>query len=91
MMDKFSTTYDCLESACGTIIAGLLVVLMVVFVLGISFGWYCFVGWVFMVLWNWLAVTLLNAPVLGYWMCVAIVFALRLLRGLIFPNRSSSN
>ena len=67
----------------------LMFILLCLLGLGLVFGIYCLEGWIFLLLWNWLAVSLLNAPVLGYWVCVGIVFALNFLRKLIFPSHHS--
>ena len=69
---------------CGCLLATLIIILFIALVLGIVFGVFCFQGWIFMLLWNWLAVLLFNAPALGYWVCVGIVFALNFLGRLIF-------
>lgn len=67
------------------------VALILLLCLGLVFGAYCLSGWIFMLLWNWLAVGLLSAPALNYWVCVGIVFALKFLGNLIFPKSSNSN
>ena len=71
----------------GSCLAFILALLLCV---GVMFGIYCLQGWIFLLLWNWLAVSLLNAPALGYWVCVGIVAALHFLGRIIF-GRSSSN
>ena len=77
---------------CGEGFLGALVVIgCVVLVLALAFGTYCLEGWILMLLWNWLAVSLLGAPVLGYWVCVGICFALHFLKDLLFPSRSSAD
>lgn len=73
-----------LYATCGCIVATLIIVLIVVLGLALCFCVFCFEGWIFLLLWNWLAVGLLNAPVLGYWVCVGIVFALNFIGRLIF-------
>ena len=67
----------------------LLFIVCIILCLGLVFGIYCLEGWIFMLLWNWLAVSLFSAPALGYWVCVGIVFALNFLRKLIFPSHHS--
>ena len=62
----------------------LLGTLIFVLILAIAFGAFCFEGWIFMLLWNWLAVELLGASALGYWVCVGIVFALSMIGQLVF-------
>lgn len=79
-----------LYMTCGYLAATLIVVLCVVFALALCFGIFCLEGWIFLLLWNWLAVGLLNAPVLGYWVCVGIVFALNFIGRLIFGHSSKS-
>ena len=54
--------------------------------LGAIFGSYCLVGWIFMLLWNWLAVSLLGLKVLGFWVSVGIVVALKVVGKLLFKN-----
>ncbi len=68
-----------------------IVALVLFLCVGVLFGVYCLCGWIFMLLWNWLAVELLSAPALNYWVCVGIVFALKFLGNLIFPKPSSGN
>ena len=67
------------------------VALVLLLSVGLVFGAYCLLGWIFMLLWNWLAVGLLSAPTLNYWVCVGVVFALKFLGNLIFPKPSSVN
>lgn len=75
---------DGIYEACGCLFGTIVLILCVVLILGIAFGVFCFQGWIFMLLWNWLAVSLFNAPALGYWVCVGIVFSLNFLGKLIF-------
>ena len=82
MKDKLFSMYE----ECGCLVF-LLVLLLC---LGLVFGFYCLEGWIFLLLWNWLAVSLLGAPILGYWVCVGIVIALHFLGRLIFGRSSSS-
>lgn len=82
MKDKLVDVYE----ECGCFVFLLCCLLC----LGAVFGIYCLWGWIFLLLWNWLAVSLLNAPVLSYWVCVGIVFALHFLGKIIF-GRPSSN
>lgn len=71
-------------------LAILLSIFVIVFVLGLAFGIYCLQGWIFMLLWNWLAVALFGAKVLGYWVCVGIVFALNFLGRIIFGRSKNA-
>lgn len=69
---------------CGCLLGGLLIVLCLILALGIAFGVFCFEGWIFLLLWNWIAVGCFSAPILGYWVCVGIVFGLNFIGKLIF-------
>lgn len=84
------TKVDNLYDACGCLLGTLILILIVVLALAIVFGVFCFEGWIFMLLWNWLAVELFGATALGYWVCVGIVFALNFVGRLVF-GRSSTN
>lgn len=75
---------DGIYETCGCLLGTIIIILCIALVLGIVFGVFCLQGWIFMLLWNWLAVSLFNAPALGYWVCVGIVFALHFLGRLIF-------
>lgn len=72
-------------------LAILLSIFTIAIVLGLAFGVFCLQGWIFMLLWNWLAVALFGAKVLGYWMCVGIVFALNFLGRIIFGRSNNAN
>ena len=85
MKDKVVHLYD----ECGCLWATLIVLFAVALALAIVFGFFCFEGWVFMLLWNWIAVGSFGATALGYWVCVGIVFGLNFIGNLLF-HRSSS-
>ena len=77
---------------CGEGLLGVLVVIgCIVLALAIAFGVYCLEGWILMLLWNWLAVSLFGAKALGYWVCVGICAAIHFLKGLLFPSRNSAD
>jgi hypothetical protein len=69
---------------CDCLVALIILILLFAFMLSVVLGVLCLQGWIFMLLWNWLAVSLFSAPALGYWVCVGIVFALNFLGRLIF-------
>jgi len=83
MKDKLVSVYE----DCGC----LGFILVILLCLGLVFGIFCLQGWIFYLLWGWLAVGYLNAPFLGYWVCVGIVFALHFLGRIIFGRPASSN
>jgi uncharacterized membrane protein YkgB len=72
---------------CGCLLGTIVIILCIALILGVAFGLLCFQGWIFMLLWNWLAVSLFNAPALGYWVCVGIVLTLNFLGRLIFGHK----
>lgn len=74
---------------CGCLLGTLILIAIVVLALAIVFGAFCFEGWIFMLLWNWLAVELFGANILGYWVCVGIVFALNFI-GRLVSGRSGT-
>lgn len=75
---------DGIYETCGCLLGTIIIILCLALVLGIVFGVFCLQGWIFMLLWNWLAVSLFSANPLGFWACVGIVFALNFLGRLIF-------
>lgn len=64
-------------------------ILMIIFAtllgLGIVFGFLCLRAWILMLLWNWVAVSLFNAPALNLWLALG----LSLLCNIIFKSSSS--
>lgn len=61
---------------------------LILVVLAIFFGWSCFIGWLFMLVWNWLVVGVIGiGSALAFWPAVGIVVALSLIFGFIFPKR----
>ena len=71
---------------CGCLLGTLALIIIVVLALAIVFGVFCFEGWVFMLLWNWIAVGSFGATTLGYWVCVGIVFGLNFIGNLLFGH-----
>lgn len=89
-MKKIWDYGESIYNLCGCFLGTLLIILCVALVLGIVFGVFCFEGWIFMLLWNWLAVELFGATALDYWVCVGIVFALNFVSRLVFGRSSTS-
>lgn len=50
-----------------------------------TFGIMCLQSWLVMLLWNWVAVELFGAPVLGFW----VAFGLRWLCSLLFKSKTT--
>jgi phosphate/sulfate permease len=72
------------HSVIGAII---LTICAVVGCLVACFGVMCLQAWLVMLLWNWIAVELFGAPVLGFWMA----FGLRWLCSLLFKSKVTVN
>jgi hypothetical protein len=67
-------------------IAFLFTIGIIVFALGVAFGVMCLKAWLVMILWNWVAVSLFNAPTLSFW----LAFGLSWLCSLLFKTVSKS-
>ena len=63
----------------------LMIVVATLLGLGIAFGFLCLRAWILMLLWNWIAVSLFNAPVLNIWLALG----LSLLCSMLFKSSSS--
>lgn len=63
-------------------VAVLAIIGIVIGAIAWCFGMMCLKAWFVMLLWNWIAVGLFDAPVLGFWMA----FGLRLLCSLLFKS-----
>ena len=87
MKNKISDLYE----GCGCFLGTLILIGIFIFALGLAFGILCFEGWIFMLLWNWLAVELFSASVLSYWICVGIVAALNFMGRLLRPRVTVNN
>lgn len=74
---------------CGCLLGTLALLIIIALALAIAFGVFCFEGWIFMLLWNWLAVELFGANILGYWVCVGIVFGLTFIGNLLFHRNKT--
>lgn len=83
MIDKMVDAWESYET-------GLAILLCIGIVVGYfawMFGVMCFHSLLVMLLWNWVAVQLFNAPVLTFW----VAFGLRWLCGLLFKTRVTVN
>ena len=64
--------------------AVLAVIAFIVGFLGMAFGLWCLQAWLVMLLWNWVAVSLFNLPVLTFWLSFGLVWLFQLLtKGLV--------
>ena len=76
MTNKIANFFD--EHSTGVAIA--LTILLILFSLGVAFGLACLGGWLFMLVWNNLLPLLwAEAPTIGFWLSVGIVYVVRLL------------
>lgn len=83
-----SKIYDVWNDSCeayGAVAAVFVTLLAIIFAMGVCFGIMCLHAWLVMLLWNWVAVTLFNAPVLTFW----VAFGLRWLCGLLFRSKTT--
>ena len=80
MKDKVVNLYE----ACGCLLGTLILIATVVLALTIVFGIFCLEGWIFMLLWNWIAVGSFGATALGYWVCVGIMGGLHFIGNILF-------
>ena len=76
MKNKITNFFEEYETGIA-VIASLLFILSY---LGIAFGMACLWGWAFMLVWNNLLPLLWsNAPTIGFWLSVGVVYVVRLL------------
>ena len=76
MLNKIAEFFD--EHDIGVAIA--LSILFIILSLGVAFGMICLWGWVFMLVWNSLLPILwAEAPTIGFWLSVGIVYIVRVL------------
>lgn len=76
MLNKIAKFFD--EHDTGVAIA--LSILFIILSLGVAFGMICLWGWVFMLVWNSLLPILwAEAPAIGFWLSVGIVYIVRVL------------
>ena len=88
MKSMFSKMGDTFYECGGGCLGCLAVIICFILAGGIAFGVFCLEGLVLMLLWNWLAVELFSAPVLGYWVCVGIMFAIWFIRRILFERKT---
>ncbi len=64
-------------------------VLVVIICLAFCFGVLCLEGWIVMLLWNAVIVTIFGAPTLSFWLSVGILLLCNILFKSIVRNKSS--
>lgn len=72
------------DLGCGGSILALLGVLL------LAFAGMCFEGWILMLLWNWLLVSLFGISTIGFWQGVGLILLLNLIGG-FFKTTVSKN
>lgn len=66
-------------------------VIAVAMLLAVLFGWSCLVGWLFMLLWNWILVGMCGVGyTMTYWVAVGAVWALSIVLKFILPHSSTT-
>ena len=72
------------DLGCGGAILVLLGILL------LAFAIICFKGWILMLLWNWLLVSLFGISTIGFWQGVGLILLLNLIGG-FFKTTVSKN
>lgn len=72
------------DLGCGGAILVLLGILL------LAFAIICFEGWILMLLWNWLLVSLFSISTIGFWQGVGLILLLNLIGG-FFKTTVSKN
>jgi hypothetical protein len=57
------------------------VILILLGLLFLAFAIMCFEGWILMLLWNWLLVSLFGISTIGFWQSVGLIFLLNFIGG----------
>lgn len=68
----------------------LVTILLIVLVLALAFGVLCFEGWLVMLLWNAVVVSVFGAPTLSFWLSVGLLLLCNLLFKTIIRIKSSN-
>ena len=71
--------YDWYDKDYGVVIA----ILCIILGLAIAFGTLCLEGWIFMLLWNAIIVSVFGVPILSFWWAVGILLICRILLKII--------
>lgn len=66
----------------------LVTVLLIALILALAFGVLCFEGWLVMLLWNAVIVSVFGAPTLSFWLSVGILLLCNLLFKAVIRNKS---
>ena len=66
----------------------LVIILIIVFFLALAFGILCFEGWIVMLLWNAVVVTVFGAPTLSFWLSVGILLLCNILFKSVVRSKS---
>lgn len=88
MKSMFNKLVETFTDCGGGVLGCLAVIICLILGVGVLFGVFCLEGWLLMLLWNWLAVELFGAPILGYWLCVGIMFAVWFIRRTVFGTKT---
>lgn len=67
----------------------LVTILLIVLVLALAFGALCLEGWLVMLLWNAVVVSVFGAPALSFWLSVGILLLCNLLFKAVIRTKSS--
>ena len=68
-----------------------IILLAIIFLIAIIFGSVCLETWVYMLLWNWIAVSLFSAPVLTFWVSFGMLALLNIIGSFFRVRINKSN
>jgi phage shock protein PspC (stress-responsive transcriptional regulator) len=86
-MKEMKKCFERIWEEYSTGVAIIIIVCGIVGGLATYFGIMCLQSWLVMLLWNWVAVDLFGAPILGFW----TAFGLRWLCSLLFKSNTTVN
>jgi len=66
----------------------LVTILVILFFLVLAFGVLCFEGWIVMLLWNAVVVTVFGVPTLSFWLSVGILLLCNILFKSVIRSKS---
>ena len=82
-MKKLNELFDRVRMFSNGFIACIVCLFVIALGLGLGFGFLCLKGWLVMLLWNWVMVSVFSLPAISFWIAVGIT----LLTSLLFKSR----
>ena len=78
-MKKMSELFDRVRMVSNGFIAFVVCLFVIALGLALAFGLLCFKGWLIMLLWNWVMVSVFSLPTINLWIAVGISLLVSLL------------